>query len=295
MAILLKGTDVREKILAQLKEKVLQEKNTTGKVPGLKVILVGDDPASDVYVRNKAKACQKIGFHSEIVRLESSVSQETILQHIHHCNEDDTVHGILVQLPLPKQINEERVINSINPSKDVDGFHPENVGRLSIGQPIFIPCTALGIIEILKHYELTTEGKRVVIIGRSNLVGKPLMNLLIQKGSYANATVTICHSRTQQLDEVCRQADILVAAIGKAQFVKGNMVKKDAVVIDVGINRVSDSSREKGYRLAGDVAFDEVEKNVRAITPVPGGVGPMTIASLMMNTWEAYVRSTNSV
>ncbi len=288
MAELLKGKEVREKILAQVEKDVQRAKKTQGVVPGLKVLLVGDDPASEVYVRNKARACERIGFHSEIEHLPSSVSQEKVLQQIDDCNQDDSIHGLLVQLPLPDHINEDRIIQSIHPLKDVDGFHPENVGRLCIGTPRFVPCTALGIIEILKYHDIEIEGKDVVILGRSNLVGKPLLNLLIQKRPYANATVTLCHSRTRNLAEKCRQADILVAAIGKPEFVDGSMVKEDSVIIDVGINRVEDSSREKGYRLVGDVKFADIEEKVQAITPVPGGVGPMTIASLMMNTWQAF-------
>ena len=293
MTIILKGKDVREKILSSMKEKVQEACKKTGRVPGLKVLLVGEDPASQVYVRNKGKACEKIGFQSGIVSLDSSATQEKVLALIDEWNNDKSVDGILVQLPLPGHIEEDAVIRAIHPLKDVDGFHPENVGHLCIGNPRFIPCTALGIVEILKHYEIPTEGKRVVILGRSNLVGKPLLNLLIQKGEYANATVTICHSRTQNLEEICRQADILVAAIGKPEFVTADMVKDGAVVIDVGINRVSDSSREKGYRLVGDVCYDEVSQKAKAITPVPGGVGPMTIASLMINTWQSFCRHNN--
>jgi len=274
-------------VAAHVKERVAQqvhELNKKGIYPTLSVILVGDDPASAVYVRNKARASEKLGIRSETIRLDAATRETDLLDIIRSLNENDQTHGILVQLPLPKHINTDTIINAIHPDKDVDCFHPRNVGLLMLGQPYLLPCTPAGIVEILKHYQIDPSGKHTVILGRSNIVGKPLANMLVQKAPYANATVTVAHSRTQNIDALCRNADILVAALGVAEFVKADMVREGAVVIDVGINRVEDATSEKDYRLTGDVAFEAVKQKAAAITPVPGGVGPMTIAMLMQNT-----------
>ena len=259
-----------------------------GVVPGLTVVLVGEDPASQVYVRNKGRACEEAGMRSEILRLPDTTSQDELLATIDRLNADAAVHGMLVQLPLPDHIAEAEVLLRIDPRKDVDGFHPVNVGKLVQGDPTgFRPATPYGVQEMLLRSEIETSGAHAVIVGRSNIVGKPMANLLIQKGPAGNATVTVCHSRTQDIGAVTRTADILVVAIGKAEFVTADMVKPGAVVIDVGINRVDDATRERGYRLVGDVAFEEVAEVASAITPVPGGVGPMTIAMLLKNTLQA--------
>ena len=255
-------------------------------IPKLTVVIVGDDPASHVYVRRKGQACEKLGIASDTIALSIDTPESELLDLIANLNEDDSNHGILVQSPMPKQINEEHVILAINPKKDVDCFHPHNVGLLVSGNPYMQPCTPAGIVEILKYYEISPEGKHVVIMGRSNIVGKPMANLLVQKKKFANATVTIVHSRTKNIGEYTKQADILIAAIGQSHFVTKDMVKDDAVVVDVGMNRI-DADNEKGYTLVGDVKYDEVFAKVSAITPVPGGVGPMTIAMLMENTITA--------
>lgn len=256
-----------------------------GRPPGLAAILVGDDPASRVYVRSKNKACQKAGLHGEVVRLAEAVSQQELLATVDRFNADEAIDGILVQLPLPKHLNEQQVIERIDPAKDVDGFHPVNTGKTWIGLPeAFAPATPAGIRELLLRCGIETAGAHAVVLGRSNIVGKPMAALLVQKALGADATVTICHSRTRDLPGVCRQADILIAAIGRAEFVTADMVREGAVVIDVGINRVDDPDAPRGYRLTGDVAFEEVAPKCRAITPVPGGVGPMTIAMLLHNT-----------
>jgi methylenetetrahydrofolate dehydrogenase (NADP+)/methenyltetrahydrofolate cyclohydrolase len=256
--------------------------------PGLAVVLCGEDPASQVYVRSKGKACEEAGMHSVTIRLPATTPQEELLATIDRLNADPAVHGMLVQLPLPKQMNSEQVLRRIDPRKDVDGFHPENVGKLVTGDPTaFRPATPYGVQQMLIRSGVETKGAHAVIVGRSNIVGKPMANLLIQQGPGGDATVTVCHSRTRDLPSITRQADILVAAIGKPEFVKGDWVKPGAVVIDVGINRVDDASHPKGYRLVGDVAFDAAREVASAITPVPGGVGPMTIAMLLVNTLQA--------
>ncbi|HED11160.1 MAG TPA: bifunctional 5,10-methylenetetrahydrofolate dehydrogenase/5,10-methenyltetrahydrofolate cyclohydrolase, partial [Caldithrix abyssi] len=256
-------------------------------LPRLVVVLVGKDPASEVYVRNKARACEKLGIQSETIHLDEKTGEEELLRHIRLLNEERSVHGILVQLPLPGHMDSDKVIAAINPDKDVDCFHPRNVGLLMQGHPYLLPCTPAGIVEILKYFTIDTQGKHIVILGRSNIVGKPLANMLVQKNKWANATVTLAHSRTQNIRELCVQADILVAAIGKPAFVTADMVKEGATVIDVGINRVDDGDSPRGYRLSGDVQFETVAQKAAAITPVPGGVGPMTIAMLMQNTVTA--------
>ncbi len=257
-----------------------------GARPGLAVVLVGDNPASKVYVSSKVKRCAELGIYSEKIVLPKETSQEELLQVIAKLNVNPLIHGILVQSPVPKQIDEQAVVNAINPDKDVDCFHARNVGRLLLGDfSGFLPCTPWGVMQLLKRSEIPTAGKHAVIIGRSNIVGKPMMALLSAKG--ADATVTLCHSRTPDIAAFTRNADLIVAAVGKPEFLRGNMVKDGAVIIDVGINRVEAPGTEKGYRLVGDVAFDEVAPKASRITPVPGGVGPMTIAMLMKNTLRA--------
>jgi methylenetetrahydrofolate dehydrogenase (NADP+)/methenyltetrahydrofolate cyclohydrolase len=256
--------------------------------PGLAVVLVGEDPASQVYVRSKGKACEEAGMHSVTIRLPAETSQDDLLATIDRLNADPAIHGMLVQLPLPKHMHSELVLRRIDPRKDVDGFHPENVGKLVSGDPTaFRPATPYGVQQMLIRSGIETKGAHAVIVGRSNIVGKPMANLLIQQGPGGDATVTVCHSRTRDLPSITRQADILIAAIGKAEFVTADMVRPGAVVIDVGINRVDDATKEKGYRLCGDVAYGPVAAIASAITPVPGGVGPMTIAMLLKNTLQA--------
>ena len=276
----------------KLKEKLaLQVNSLTAKNinPKLTVILVGDDPASAVYVRSKENACRKLGMQSQTIRLPEDTSEDALLKYITDLNNDEANHGILVQLPLPSHISEEKVILHIDPVKDVDCFHPQNYGLLAAGNPYVLPCTPAGIIEILKFYNISTEGKHVVIAGRSNIVGKPMANLLLLKNKFANATVTVVHSRTENLPFYTQHADIVVAAIGIPNFITSSHLKEGSVVIDVGINRL-DADNEKGYILAGDVYFDDVIDKVSKITPVPGGVGPMTIAMLMQNTVSAAAR-----
>ena len=262
-----------------------------GRAPGLAAVLVGEDPASAIYVRSKGRACEEAGIRSETHRLPAETAREELLALVDRLNADPAVDGILVQLPLPGHLDEQEVIERIDPAKDVDGFHPVNTGKSWIGLPeAFAPATPAGIQELLKRSGVETAGAHAVILGRSNIVGKPMASLLVQKGPGADATVTLCHSRTRDLAAVCRQADILVAAIGRAEFVTADMVKEGAVVIDVGINRVEDATKKKGYRVVGDVAFDEVAPKCAAITPVPGGVGPMTIAMLLSSTLKSAAR-----
>lgn len=281
MAKIIDGKALAAKKQAALQEKVERLKAESGPVPGLVVILVGDDPASQVYVRNKERFAKKVGFLSETVRLSESISEEELIQVIEKYNKDERFHGILVQLPLPKHINDKRVILAIDPKKDVDGFHPMNTGHLWSGRPVMVPCTPAGIMELLREYEVALEGKTAVIIGRSNIVGKPMAQLLLEK----NATVTLAHSRTRDLAKVTKQADILIVAIGQGHFVTADFVKEGAVVIDVGMNRDVDG------RLIGDVDFEGVEPIASLITPVPGGVGPMTITMLMEQTYQSALRS----
>ena len=273
----------------QVKEEIREETQNLiarGIKPGLVVVLVGEDPASAVYVRYKGQACEKAGIMSETIKLPKETSESDLLNLIDKLNNDPKYHGILVQMPLPDHIDESKVIDRINPLKDVDCFHPVNVGKLVSGKPYVLPCTPAGIIKLLQANDISTEGKHVVIIGRSNIVGKPLANLLIQKSPQANSTVTVVHSRTKDIAHYTKQADILIAAIGKANFVTADMIKENVVIIDVGINRVS-ADNEKGYILTGDVDFQNVLPKVSMITPVPGGVGPMTIAMLLKNTLRA--------
>lgn len=276
MAHIINGKEISADLKSRIAEETKLMKENTGKVPGLAVIIVGEDPASKVYVSNKEKACEAVGFYSEKIALKENTTEEELLKIIERLNADTKINGILCQLPLPKHINEKTVINAISPEKDVDAFHPVNVGKIMIGDFDFLPCTPAGIMEMLRYENIDTVGKRCVVIGRSNIVGKPMAMLMLHK----NATVTVCHSKTVNLKEICRDADILVAAVGKANFVTADMVKPGAVVIDVGMNRVDG-------KLCGDVAYSEVEPIASAITPVPGGVGPMTIATLMQNTLTA--------
>lgn len=271
------GKKVAAEIRAKVADQVKALKDKTGKSPGLAVVLVGDDPASAVYVRNKRKACEQAGVNSYEHSLPADTSQETLLAKVEQLNREDAVDGILVQLPLPKQIDSQRVLEAISPEKDVDGFHPLNFGYLAAGKPRLPPCTPAGIIELLDYYDIAIEGKRAVVLGRSNIVGKPLAFMLLQR----NATVTICHSRTRDLPEITRSADLLFAAVGQAGFVTGDMVREGTVVVDVGIHRIDG-------KLSGDVLFNEVERKAAWITPVPGGVGPMTIAMLLQNTVRAF-------
>lgn len=283
---ILSGKEVAEFIFKRNLKQVefLKTKNI---IPGLVVVLVGNDPASAVYVRSKGRMCEKLGIFSETIILPEDTLEEKVLSLIDTFNNDKRFNGILVQSPLPKQIDEQKVIVKINPVKDVDCFHPQNVGLLSLGSPYMLPCTPAGILEILKYYEIDPSGKDVVVIGRSNIVGKPMANMLIQKAAHANATVTVVHSRTRDLKKYTTSADIIIAAIGVPEFVTADMVKEDAVIIDVGINRVEDASSAKGYVIKGDVAFEQCVEKTSAITPVPGGVGPMTIGILMQNTITA--------
>ena len=282
-AKLIDGKRIAQEIREELKKEVLALKRK-GVIPGLAVILVGEDPASKVYVSNKNKVAGELGLHSVSIHLDVDTSQEELLKKIRELNENESVHGILVQLPLPRHIDPNRVIETIDPAKDVDGFHPENLGRLILGRPRFVPCTPAGIMSLLEREGIDPSGKNAVILGRSNIVGKPMANLLVQKQRGANATVTVCHTATRDLAAFTLQADIVVAAMGRAKMIDGTMIKPGAAVIDVGINRVEDPSRKSGYRLVGDVDFDSVKEVAGAITPVPGGVGPMTIVMLMKNT-----------
>lgn len=285
MAVIINGKAIAADIRNDIKQGVDELIKTGRRPPYLAVVLVGDNPASASYVQGKQKAAHEVGVQSDTLTYPDSITQADLVNVVHRLNDDSEVDGILVQLPLPDHIEYQRVIEAINPDKDVDCFHPENVGKLMLGLPGFKPATPAGIVELIKRSGIDIAGKRVVIIGRSNIVGKPLASLLIQKG--VDATVTVCHSRTQNLPDITRRADILVAALGRAEFVTADMVKKGAVVIDVGINRVDDATRERGYRLVGDVKFDEVAAKASFITPVPGGVGPMTIALMLQNTLVA--------
>lgn len=285
-ANIISGNEVAKTIRAELKEEVAKMK-TGGVTPGLVVILVGEDAASQVYVRKKGEACEELGILSETVRRPVDTAEAEVLALIDKYNADPRFDGILVQLPLPKQISEEKVLMRIDPSKDVDGFHPVNVGKMVVGSDAYLPCTPAGIQELLVRSGNDPKGKHVVILGRSNIVGKPIANILVQKAPGADATVTICHSRTKDLPALSRQADILIAAMGVPKFVKADMVKDGVVVIDVGVNRIDDPSTKSGTRLVGDVDFEAVKEKASAITPVPGGVGPMTITMLMRNTIRA--------
>jgi methylenetetrahydrofolate dehydrogenase (NADP+)/methenyltetrahydrofolate cyclohydrolase len=290
VAKIIRGPEVADQIKQELRVKVAELKER-GVIPGLAVVLVGEDPASQQYVRNKAKGCEELGLYSRTITLPEDTSEEKVLEVVDQLNADPAIHGFLVQLPLPKHIDENKVIMRIDPAKDADGFHPVNVGRMLIGNPMFLPATPHGIQEMLVRSGNDPEGKHVVIVGRSNIVGKPLAAILMQKKKGANATVTICHSRTRDLESIVRTGDIVVAAIGSPRFITADMIKPGVVVIDVGTNRVDDPTAKKGYRWVGDVDFDAVSEKASAITPVPGGVGPMTITMLMKNTVTAACRA----
>lgn len=281
---LIDGKAVSAQIKQEIAEEVRQIVENGGKRPHLAAILVGHDGGSETYVANKVKACEVCGFKSTLIRFEDDVTEETLLQQVQKLNEDPDVDGFIVQLPLPKHISEQRIIEAIDYRKDVDGFHPINVGRLSIGLPCFVSATPNGILELFRRYQIDTKGKKCVVLGRSNIVGKPMANLMMRKGIPGDATVTVLHSRSKNIPEECRQADIIIAAMGQPNFVTADMVKEGAVIIDVGTTRVPDATKKSGFRLNGDVKFDEVAPKCSYITPVPGGVGPMTIVSLMKNT-----------
>lgn len=284
---LLDGKATSAQIKAEIAAEVAARVAAGKKPPHLVAILVGHDGGSETYVAAKIKTCTEVGFRSSLIRFEEDVTEEQLLSEIHRLNSDPEVHGFIVQLPLPKHIDEQRIIEAVSPEKDVDGFHPINVGRMSIGLPCFVSATPQGIVELLRRYEIETRGKHCVVLGRSNIVGKPMAQLLLHKGTPGDCTVTVCHSRTPNIKELCLQADIIVAALGVPEFLKADMVRPGAVIIDVGTTRVPDASRKSGFKLTGDVAFDEVAPLASYITPVPGGVGPMTIISLMLNTLRA--------
>ena len=288
---LIDGKAISEQIKQEIAAEVAERVARGEKRPHLAAILVGHDGGSETYVANKVKACEVCGFTSSLIRFESDVTEETLLAEIDRLNRDEDVDGFIVQLPLPRHINEQRIIEAIDYRKDVDGFHPINVGRLSIGLPCFVSATPNGILQLLKRYNIETSGKKCVILGRSNIVGKPMATLMMQKAYPGDATVTVCHSRSKDLMKECREADILIAAMGQPNFVTADMVKEGAVVIDVGTTRVPDATRKSGFKLTGDVKFDEVAPKCSYITPVPGGVGPMTIVSLMMNTLLAGTKA----
>ncbi|WP_194766073.1 bifunctional 5,10-methylenetetrahydrofolate dehydrogenase/5,10-methenyltetrahydrofolate cyclohydrolase [Tamlana sp. I1] len=285
--IILDGKKVSNDIKEEIAAEVLKIKANGERVPHLAAILVGTDGASMTYVNAKVKACEKIGFNSTLIDLPEETSEAVLLEKIHELNTDDAIDGFIVQLPLPKHIDEQKVLMAVNADKDVDGFHPTNVGKMALDLPSFLPATPYGILELLERYNVETSGKNVVVMGRSHIVGRPMSILMSQKRKAGDATVTVVHSRTKDLAEITKQADIIVAAIGISEFLKGDMVKDGVVIIDVGITRVPDETKERGYRLAGDVDFDSVSPKASYITPVPGGVGPMTIAMLLKNTLQA--------
>ena len=281
---LIDGKAVAAQIKKELADEVTKIKNNGGKIPYLAAILVGHDGGSETYVASKIRTCNEVGFQSELIRYEDDVTEEELLRQIAALNNNNVVDGFIVQMPLPKHISPQKIIEAIDYRKDIDGFHPINIGRLALGLPCFKSATPAGIVELLKRYEIETKGRHCVVLGRSNNVGKPLAMLMMQKSNPGNCTVTVCHSRSTNLKEMCREADIIIAAIGSPQFLKADMVKEGAVVIDVGTTRLPSSITKSGYKLTGDVAFDEVAPKCSYITPVPGGVGPMTIVSLLSNT-----------
>ncbi|HNW88480.1 MAG TPA: bifunctional methylenetetrahydrofolate dehydrogenase/methenyltetrahydrofolate cyclohydrolase FolD [Bacteroidales bacterium] len=285
--VLLDGKKVSDEIKTEIANEAQKMLETTGKTPHLAAVLVGEDPASQTYVASKERACKEVGFISSLYKYPGNIREAELLKVVDFLNNDEEIDGFIVQLPLPKHINEQKIIEAIDPKKDIDGFHPVNAGKMLLGLPSYLPATPYGIMLLLERYKIGTEGKNCVVIGRSHIVGTPMSILLSRNNKSANCTVTLCHSKTQQLAEICAKADILVAAMGKQEFVTADMVKKDAVVIDVGIHRVADMSTKSGFRLKGDVKFDEVAKKCSFITPVPGGVGPMTIVGLLMNTLKA--------
>jgi len=281
---LIDGKSVSAQIKKEIAEEVESIKTAGGKIPHLAAILVGHDGGSETYVANKVKACEQVGFKSTLIRFENDVTEEELLASVERLNDDEDIDGFIVQLPLPDHISENRITEAIDYRKDVDGFHPVNVGRMSLGMPCFLSATPAGIVELLRRYKIETKGKHCVVLGRSNIVGKPVSMLLMQKAYPGDCTVTVCHSRTKNIKEICLQADIIIAALGSPEFLTADMVKEGAVVIDVGTTRVPSDKTKSGFKLTGDVKFDEVAPKCSYITPVPGGVGPMTIVSLMKNT-----------
>ena len=290
---ILDGKLVSQSVKDSLKEKLSLLSRQNKRTPHLAAVLIGSNGASETYVASKIKNCAEVGFKSTLVRLDENATEEKLSATINDLNRDDDVDGILVQLPLPAHINEDRIINLVEPGKDVDGFHPINAGKMMQGVPTFIPATPYGIMLLLEHYKIETAGKNAVVIGRSNIVGRPISILLNQNTNPGNCTVTVCHSRTKNLKEICLQADIIVAALGKACFLTADMVKENAVVVDVGITRVPDTAKKSGFAIKGDVDFENVAPKCSYITPVPGGVGLMTIAALLMNTYNAYMQKMN--
>ena len=285
--ILLDGNKLSEVIKAEISKEVQALKIQGERTPHLAAVLIGDNPASQAYVRNKVKSCKEVGFFSTLIKREVTISEDALLQIVHELNHNDSINGFIVQLPLPKHIDENKITLAIDPQKDVDGFHPTNFGRMAQGLPSYLPATPYGILQMLERYHIQTAGKHAVVVGRSNIVGTPISILLSRKSKIGDCTVTLTHSRTQDIAAELRRADIIVAAIGQPNFVTADMVKPGAVVIDVGINRIEDKNTSKGYRLVGDVNFEEVAPKCSYITPVPGGVGPMTVTSLLMNTLKA--------
>ena len=288
---LIDGKKISEKVLDEIKFSVQNRAENNLKVPHLAAILVGDDGASKTYVNSKIKACEKVGFKSSLFKFDDSISEVDLINQIEKINENNDIDGFIVQLPLPKHIKQEKILNMISPDKDVDGFHPNNYGRMSLGIETFIPATPAGIIELIERSKIKTEGKKCLVIGRSQIVGRPISILMSQNKSFGNSTVTVAHSRSKDLKKLCLDSDIIISAIGIPEFIKGNMIKKGASIIDVGITRVEDSSSPKGYRIVGDVDFKSVSNTVDYITPVPGGVGPMTISMLLKNTLKACKKS----
>ena len=284
---LIDGKKISEKVLDEIKFSVQNRVKNNLKIPHLAAILVGDDGASKTYVNSKIKACEKVGFKSSFFKFDDSISEIELLNQIKKINENDDIDGFIVQLPLPKHINQEVILNKVSPAKDVDGFHPNNYGKMTLGIDTFIPATPAGIIELIERSEIQTECKKCLVIGRSQIVGRPISILLSQNKSFGNSTVTLAHSRSKNLEKLCLDSDIIISAIGMPKFIKGNMIKKGSSIIDVGITRVDDLSSPKGYRIVGDVDFKSVSNTVGYITPVPGGVGPMTIAMLLKNTLKA--------
>ena len=284
---LIDGKKISEKVLDEIKFSVRNRVKNNLKIPHLAAILVGDDGASKTYVNSKIKACEKVGFKSSLFKFDDSISEIELLNQIKKINENDDIDGFIVQLPLPKHINQEVILNKVSPAKDVDGFHPNNYGKMTLGIDTFIPATPAGIVELIERSEIQTEGKKCLVIGRSQIVGRPISILLSQNKSFGNSTVTVAHSRSKDLEKLCLDSDIIISAIGMPEFIKGNMIKKGSSIIDVGITRVDDLSSPKGYRIVGDVDFKSVSNTVGYITPVPGGVGPMTIAMLLKNTLKA--------
>ncbi|NNM95155.1 MAG: bifunctional 5,10-methylene-tetrahydrofolate dehydrogenase/5,10-methylene-tetrahydrofolate cyclohydrolase [Bacteroidia bacterium] len=292
---ILDGKKVSEQILEEIKKEVTLLKQENKKIPHLAIILVGNNPASETYVGAKIKTCERVGFRASLIRLPDSIEESALLNKIDGINSNDDIDGLIVQSPFPKHISPEKVIERISPGKDVDGFHPENLGRMALNMPAFVPATPFGVLQLIARYKIPTAGKHCVVVGRSHLAGLPMSLLMMRNARPGNCTVTVCHSRTADLKHYCMQADILIVATGQTETITADMVKEGAVVIDIGISRIPDASKKSGYRLMGDVKFDEVAPKCSYITPVPGGVGPMTIASLLMNTLEGVKRKYKQV